>query len=234
MKRLARFVLRGGRRRVGPAGPLGVRPKLLIFDFDGTIADTFDDGFEILNLLSAEFGYRPLQRDELPRARDMRTRELMKFLGIPATKMSRISKRGREELRKRIASVRPLEGVPEILRAVHAGGYELGIVTSNSCENVEIFLRLHGLEIFSFIRSSSKLMGKGREVRAILKERGLGPRDVLLIGDETRDIEAAHEVGAHVAAVTWGYNSRMALEALAPGHLIERPSDLAGLLAALG
>ena len=230
MKKLAKFVLRGGRRNVGSDGPLAARPKLVVFDFDGTIADTFENGLEILNLLAGEFGYRPLERADLPRARDMRTLELMKFLGIPTTKMSRIAKRGTEELGKRIDGVQPLKGVPDALRQINSAGFLLGIITSNSCENVAAFLRNHDLEIFEFVRSSSKLLGKGREVRAVLKERTLLPKDILLIGDETRDIEAAHEVGAHIAAVTWGYNSRAALESLGPDHILDEPAEIMALL----
>ena len=52
VKRLARFVVRGGRRHAGPAGPLEKRPKCVLFDFDGTLGDTFDAGVEILNVLA--------------------------------------------------------------------------------------------------------------------------------------------------------------------------------------
>ncbi len=225
--------MRGGRRRVGAAGPLEIRPKLLVFDFDGTIADTFENGLEILNMLAGEFGFRSLEKQDVPKARDMRTRELMRFLGISTRQMSRIAKRGTEEIGKRIDGVQPLPGVVEILRQAQADGFFLGIVTSNSEENVRRFLANHGLEMFQFVRSSSKLMGKGREVRAVMKSHGLSAREILLIGDETRDIEAAQEVGAHVAAVTWGYNSRRALAALTPDHLFEAPVELMSLLAAL-
>jgi len=230
MRRLARFVLRGGHRKVGAAGPLATRPKLIIFDFDGTIADTFENGLEILNLLAGEFGYRPLLRSDLAKARDMRTRELMKFLNIPTTKMGKISKRGTEELSKRIDLVQPLDGVPAALRTIRDAGFSMGIVTSNSCANVAAFLKNHDLEFFDFVRSASKLMGKGREIRAVLKDRNLPPGDILLVGDETRDIEAAQETGAHIAAVTWGYNSRRALEGLQPDHILNNPGELLDLL----
>jgi phosphoglycolate phosphatase-like HAD superfamily hydrolase len=233
VKRLARFVLRGGRRRPGPAGALQSRPKLLLFDFDGTIADTFENGLEILNLLAAECGFRPLDRSELPQARDMRTRELMKFLHIPTRKMGLISRRGKEELSKRIDAIQPLPGMCDIVRLLKNDGYLLGILTSNSCENVRAFLRNHDLDVFDFVRSSSKLLGKGREVRAILKERGFHASEILLIGDETRDVEAAREAGAHIAAVTWGYNSRRSLEILAPDYLFDAPDDLMALLSGL-
>lgn len=226
MKRFARFVLRGGRRRAGAAGLLTARPRLLLFDFDGTIADTFQCGLEILNGMAAEFGYRRLEGADVPHARDMRTRELMVFLGIPATRLPKISKRGKEELNKKMDQIRPFEGMVDVVRALHAEGFQLGILTSNSKDNVAAFLKKFDLELFDFVHTSSKLAGKARVIRRILKAHKLKPGQVLLVGDEVRDIEAAQETGIHMAAVTWGYNSRKSLCALGPDHLIESPQEL--------
>lgn len=225
--------MRGGRRRAGAAGRLCARPKFLLFDFDGTIADTFQSGVEILNLMAPEFGYRPLERADVARARDMRTRELMKFLGIPATRMARISKRGKEELSRRMDAIQPLAGMVTLIRQLHDGGFRLGILTSNSEENVATFLKKYDMEVFEFVSTSSKLMGKGREIRRILKKTGLKPGEVLLVGDEIRDIEAARDTGVHVAAVSWGYNSLEAISACHPDHLIETPAELRQLVCGL-
>ena len=223
MKRLVRLVLR---RPSKPAEPPG-RPRLLLFDFDGTIADTFDDGFQILNQLAGEFGFRPLAKEDLEKARDMRTRELMKFLGIPMTKMSRIARRGSEELHARMPHVKPLPGVPELLRELHAAGFDLGIVTSNTESNVRMFLQKFDLDFFSFIRSSSKLLGKAHEIRGVLKIQKVRAADVLFIGDETRDIEASQKAGIRIAAVTWGYNSRRSIEAMKPDFIFDTAEALA-------
>lgn len=230
VKRLARFVLRGGRRRVGAAGALESAPCYVLFDFDGTLGDTFHQGFEILNLLAGEFGFRPLPHEELESARDLSTSGLMKHLGISRMKLHKISKRGTEEIAKRIHSVNTFEGVPEMIRHLHRAGFRLGILTSNSESNVRVFLKNQNLELFDFIESSSKLLGKGSVLRKLMKERHLKPKEVLLIGDELRDIEAAQEVGVHVAAVTWGYNSRAALEAAAPDYLFETPDQVVQFL----
>jgi len=225
--------MRGGRRRAGAAGRLMSRPKLLLFDFDGTVADTFQCGLEILNLMAPEFGYRRLEGADVHRARDMRTRELMKFLGIPATRMPKISKRGKEELNKRMDQIQPFPRMVEIVRNLHAEGFQLGILTSNSEENVAEFLKKFGLELFDFVCTSSKLTGKARVIRRILKGHKLKPKQVLLVGDEVRDIEAAQETGIHMAAVTWGYNSRKSLCALNPDHLVESPEELRELACAI-
>lgn len=233
VKRLAKFVLRGGRRRVGAAGPIRNRPNLIIFDFDGTLADTLQVGLEILNRLSSEFGFDPLPPSELSDARDLSTRQLMKRLGISRIKLPRISKRGTEEMGKQIDAIQVFEGIPKLIRDLHIQGYRLGVLTSNSEENVARFLAKQQLEVFDFIKSSSKLLGKGSVLRRIMRETKFKPREILFIGDELRDVEAAQETGVHIAAVTWGYNSRSALEAASPDHILESPEQVTSLLAPL-
>jgi phosphoglycolate phosphatase len=227
VRRLARYVLR---RRIAPEEPPG-RPKLLIFDFDGTIADTLDAGVTILNKLAVEFGFRPLHPKDLERVRDMRTRQLMKFLGIPTRKMSRIARRGSEELYACIHSIQPLPGMPEALRELQTLGFALGIITSNTEVNVQIFLRGHGLDLFDFVRCSSKLLGKARMIRSVIRRQHVRAADILFVGDETRDIEAAKKAGIRIAAVTWGYNSRRSLEAMKPDFVFESPKELVAMLA---
>jgi phosphoglycolate phosphatase len=219
--------LRRRKRRAEPPG----RPKLVLFDFDGTIADTFDAGVMILNKLAAEFGFRPLHAKDLEKARDMRTHQLVRFLGIPARKMSRIARRGSEELYSCIHSIQPLPGMLDALRALHGLGYSLAIVTSNTELNVRIFLRSHGLELFDFIRCSSKLLGKARMIRSVIRKQHVRAADILFVGDETRDIEACQKVGIRIAAVTWGYNSRRSLVAMKPDFIFEDPKELVALLA---
>ena len=230
VKRFARFVLRGGKRRVGAAGLLKKKPQLVVFDFDGTLADTFHDSFQILNILAEEFGFQKLPSEGLLSARDLSTRGLMKQLGIPRMKLHRISKRGTEEMSKRMPHIQPFHDLLLVVRQLHAAGFRLGILTSNSEPNVTAFLQQYDLQIFEFIKSSSKLLGKGSVIRKMLKEFQLDPSDVLFVGDEMRDIEAAQETGIHMAAVTWGYNSRSAIQALEPDYLIESPSQIISLL----
>lgn len=230
VRRLARFVLRGGRRHVGPAGHLQAPPRYVLFDFDGTLADTFSAGIEILNILAGEFGFRRLPPEEVSLARDLSTRGLMKHLGIPRMKLPQISKRGTEEIGKRIDSIAPLPGMPELVRRLHSMGFRLGILTSNSEANVRAFLKNHDLELFDFIKSSSKLLGKGSVLRRLMKEFQLKPRGIFFVGDELRDIEAAQETGVHMAAITWGYNSSEALSEASPDYLFTNPQDILDLL----
>jgi phosphoglycolate phosphatase len=63
----------------------------------------------------------------------------------------------------------------------------------------------------------------------MVSNHGLDRNHVLYIGDETRDIEAAHKAGVRVAAVTWGYNNAEMLKRFSPDYLVSRPHELLSL-----
>lgn len=204
--------------------------RVFLFDFDGTIADTMACAFEILNELSRDFGFRSLEETDLDRARDMTTRELMRHLRVPKTKLPALARRGAAALRSRIESIEPIPGVPEALRYLHEAGVILALVTSNSSDNVSCFLRRHQLEVFDYVRTSSRLMGKAHDIRQIMRSGRFDPKEMLFVGDETRDIEASRKAKIDAAAVLWGYNSRKALVAQGPRHVFERPDELLQLV----
>jgi len=208
-------------------------PKLLVFDFDGTIADTFQASLCILNEMATEFGYRPLQGSEVEIAREMDIRQFMKYLGISVIHLPRISLKGFRLLHSRIESILPVRGMPELLHELQDRRITMGILTSNSEENVHSFLRRHHLEVFSFTHSSSHLFGKAREIKAILRRNQLSTQEVIFIGDETRDVEAAHRMKVPIIAAGWGFNSCKVLEAKRPQATIKSPSRLLEFLSQL-
>jgi phosphoglycolate phosphatase len=200
--------------------------KVLLFDFDGTIADTRTMALRILNELSEEFRFRSLPEEELPEARNMTTQKLIRHLGIRRWRVPKIARRGLVKFHERIHQVEPISQVPAILQQLHERGFRMGILTSNSQANVTAFLKHHQITCFEFLRSSSKLFGKSREIRRIMKEYQLQPEDLIYIGDETRDIEATHATAVRIAAVTWGYNSAEVLRSMNPEFLFDHPEQL--------
>lgn len=201
-------------------------PRVYIFDFDGTLADTFAVGVAIFNQLAEEFGFRPVREEELAQTRKMTAREVIIAHGISKTALPRIAARGLAMLHKRMNEVAPFAGIPEVLRELHKRGHRLGILTSNSAENVNLFLERNQLNFFDFIQTSSRLFGKARELRALLKKHHLPREHTLYIGDECRDIEAAHKAKIRVIGVSWGFNSPDSLAALNPLALIDTPKRL--------
>lgn len=200
--------------------------KVLLFDFDGTVADTRTMALHILNELSHEFRFRSVPAEELPEARNMTTQKLIRHLGIRRWRVPKIARRGLVKFQERIHQAEPISEMPAILHQLQERGFRLGILTSNSQSNVIAFLKHHQITCFEFIHSSSKLFGKAREIRRIMKEHQLKPEDMIYIGDETRDVEATHSTAVRMAAVTWGYNSADILRSMNPEFLFDHPNEL--------
>lgn len=200
----------------------------IIFDFDGTIADSFD---YVADFLAGEAGIEQLsdvQRDEL---RHKSMMAMVKHLDFPKRKLPRLYFKGRRAMSAKINNLEPFEGIPETIRKLHAEGHELFIVTSNSLHNVHAFLHHHNLHIYFLkVVASVSVFGKAGALRSLLKEQKLDIEDSLYIGDELRDIQAAESIKLKVIAATWGFSSAVDLSAAKPFALIDKPEDLIKIL----
>ena len=200
--------------------------KILIFDFDGTIADTFQSMVEISNHLAGEFNFKKIQAHEVDDYKDKTSQEMLKLLKVPTLKVPRIAHRAKRELNKRMSMIKPVPGLTEILREIKSLNYKMGILSSNSLENVNKFLQQHDLNLFDFVLTSSRFWSKNYGLKKLIAQNGYHPQDILYIGDETRDIEAARKSGISVAAVTWGYNSSKVLKNFQPDYILHSPQEL--------
>ncbi|MGK7930202.1 MAG: HAD hydrolase-like protein [Microcystaceae cyanobacterium] len=208
--------------------------KVIIFDFDGTIADTYDTFVEIVNELSGEFGYAPVEKRDLDRLKHMSSREIVKEANIPLIKIPFILKRVKSELSKRTDKLTPIQGMQDCLLNLKDQGYSLGILTSNIKENVVAFLdNNHLTDTFDFIYSGTTLFGKHKVINRMLKEHHLSAKDVMYIGDETRDIQSAQKSQVVMTAVSWGFNSAQVLAKYNPDFIINQPHELLAILDSL-
>lgn len=200
--------------------------RCVIFDFDGTLANTLPETLLILNELADTYGFRKLSKVDLLKVKTMSLAQFIRFLGIPAWSVPTLLTRGKRMLTERLDTIDPFPDIPEVLVELKALTQHIGILTSNSTENVERFLRSHDMEHFEFVSSAKKLLGKAKYLKAIMKTFSLKHDEVLYVGDEIRDIEAAHAVEIPVAGVTWGFNTAEALEGAMPDFLIHTPRDI--------
>jgi phosphoglycolate phosphatase len=199
--------------------------RAAIFDFDGTIADTFDQVVAILNALSSEFGYRSAEPGEVEELRTMSARDVAKRLGVRWHKIPAIVTRARNELSHGMATIRPFEGMPAALAELRSRGLLVGLLTSNNRRNVELFLEHHPLEL-DFVSTGSGLWSKHRRLAKLLRQYKL-PRDqTAYIGDEVRDIEAARTLKMRAVAVGWGYTRPELLAEQKPDALVAKVADL--------
>lgn len=204
-----------------------MNPRLMLFDFDGTLADSFDETVAAANRLASEFGYDPFDERAFARLKERGARQLLRDSGIPLRRIPSWIRRMRGEVRRSIVRILPPPGVDDALRALTKTNVTLGIVTSNSRESVDLFLRIRGWQDrFEHIACGSTLFGKSRLILRLLKNSGAAPTETCYVGDEVRDIEAARRAGVISVAVTWGFNTRKLLADVRPDHLIDTPGEL--------
>lgn len=197
--------------------------KLYIFDFDGTLADSGKWMVGAMRDMADRHGFRKPNDDEVEYLRGLPNRDILKWLEVPAWRLPLIAR----DIRK-LASTAEIDvfpGAPEVLRGLAERGHQLAIVSSNSRENVERVLG-RASSHFSWFECGSSLFGKARRIKRVLKDSGTSSSEALLVGDETRDVEAAASVGVAAAAVSWGYATSDALAAARPAHLINGLHEL--------
>jgi phosphoglycolate phosphatase-like HAD superfamily hydrolase len=206
----------------------------IIFDFDGTIADSFDTILAVTNRLAVEFGYAPANPAEIKSLQNLSSREILKQSRIPLYKLPSLLRRLKREMRQEIHKIQPFPGILDALIGLRDQGYTLGILTSNTEENVAFFLKAYqATDLFLFVHSGVTLFGKSRRINQLLRTYELPQQSVIYIGDETRDVEAARRSKIKILSVGWGFNSVQALTEAQPDGLIRSPKELVEAIAQL-
>lgn len=206
--------------------------KVVIFDFDGTIADTFGVVIELLDKISFELGLKRLNKGQAKELRDKTAREIMEFFEVSIFQVPFVMKKLRSMFKEHLDEVNIIEGIAKVLHELKTRNYRLGVVSSNNRENVENLLKREGLEkLFGFIVTGSSIWGKDKILRKVLKEHNLKSQDVVYVGDETRDIEAAKKANIDIISASWGFDSNTLLKKHNPSILLDKPQEILSVLA---
>jgi len=179
--------------------------RAIVFDWDGTLADTLHLMYAATEEVVAGFGLR-LTWGEYCRLWTPDWRELYRSMGLPAEIIEEAGRRwwaayrGRDE-----AGLLP--GAAEALEKLHAAGYPLAVVTAGHRDNVGAQLRRHGLERLLPVRVHGDDMPEAKPhpaplLRAI-RELGLGSdaTGTAYVGDALDDMRMARAAGAHAVGI---------------------------------
>lgn len=205
--------------------------KFVIFDFDGTIADTLSFSFqkflEMVKLLQID---NLSDKQIINEIRSKSYQELLQgsfkkaWLKLPF--VVNMIKNMQVELEKKMDKIKLFPGIKKFLFDLKKEGYKLAIISSNRKENIDKFIKFNKLNIFDFVHGKADLFGKAGYLKKFLKDFNLKKSEVIYIGDEIRDVEACHKVGIKIIGVSWGLHTVEALKKNGVDYIAKKPLEI--------
>jgi phosphoglycolate phosphatase len=206
--------------------------RLALFDFDGTLADSFPFFLSVFNTIADRHAFRRIDVERAHELRHLGVRQIMDHVGMPAWKLPLASRTFMAMMQDSAHAISLFDGIADALRHLHDRGVLLTVVSSNAEDNVRAVLGPELAALVTRFDCGMSVFGKAGRIRAVLKACGVAPRDALYIGDQATDAEAAHKAGVAFGAVHWGYATIDALRAQHCATEFVTPADLRRIAAA--
>lgn len=205
------------------------RYQLAIFDFDGTLADSFAWFLGVINEVADTYRFRKIEEEDLQKLRDCDARRMLAHVGVPMWKMPTLQRHLRKRMTNDIGKIALFPGVGGLLKGLRENGIALAIVTSNSLLNVRQVLGPQNTGLIQYFECGVPVLGKRAKLRRVLHSSGVQASEALFIGDEIRDLQAAHAEGIDFGAVSWGVNSIDSLNRNLPEEIFSSVDEIAAL-----
>lgn len=198
--------------------------KVLIFDFDGTIAESSDMIISIIAQYVPGFTREAYVKAMKQYYEDHFVKNLFRVL-FYQLKLIRKTKEIRKKINEKILEVKPFEDMKIELKDLNALGYEMFIISSNFRDNILEFLEKYNINYFKEVHADGSVLHKAKTISQI-KNQYSSDSDVYYIGDELRDIDAARKAGVKEVGITWGLNSRDDFEEFGTKIIFDKASEL--------
>lgn len=200
---------------------------LILFDFDGVLADTLEDMLNFAQAVCAEMGF-----DRIPTPADLDVLETMSFveygkqLGIPPQLAGEFASRCLKRFIEKPHPPKIFAGMAQVLEQLSAG-HTLAIVTGNTTRAVENFLTENNIR--QFVSAVFAVDQPGSKVEKIQKAKSQLATEVdavYYVGDAVSDIHAARQAAVKSVAVSWGHQSLGKLIKVQPDHIVHTPQEI--------
>jgi phosphoglycolate phosphatase len=200
--------------------------KLAMFDFDGTLADSFPFFVSVFNQLAQEYRFKTVDGDEKEYLRSLPARQIMRHVGMPSWKLPLVAQRFISLMNQQKQDVLPFAGMDEVLRYLHSRKITLAVVSSNSYENVCRVMGPETSKLFRYFECGASIFGKASRITKVLKQSGTPCEQALYIGDQGEDALAARKAKVAFGAVSWGYATIASLQAYQPQYVFSSVADI--------
>lgn len=202
-----------------------MRYRLAIFDFDGTLADSFPWVLQAMDDVADRFKFRRVREGELEELRHLDAREVMKRLGVPRWKLPMIARYVRTRMAADVDQISLFPGAGEMIEQLADAGLRLAVVSANGEATIRTVLGAHERRV-SAIAGGVSLFGKRGKLMRMSRLAAVEPDKAIVIGDEIRDLNAAKAARMAFGAVSWGLTQAHALAAGGADVLFDEMADI--------
>jgi len=203
--------------------------KWVIFDFDGTISETTTALVELWNeCIAKKYKLKIIDDEGMIALRELSAVEKIAYLKIPFYKLPFVIGAARKGFSKYIDNFAIYSGLRTVCEKFTAKGCKLAIISSNKEANIRKYLSKNNFEVFTeiFCDKGRSLFVKHKTIRKFLTEHGISNKNVVYVGDESRDVAACKKADVEIVSVSWGWDSRDVLELVNPHRLADNPDEL--------
>lgn len=206
---------------------------LILFDYDGVLADTIDDLLQFGQQACNQLGVKHIATKD-----DLNNLEVMSFASygqaceVPEYLINEFVRICLNSFAQKDSPPAIFTGLIDVIRQLSVN-HKLAIVTTNSSQNVNAFLIKHGLDglidaIYGVDSPGSKTQKISMAQDRLLKNRR--QESVFMVGDALSDVLAAKAAEVTSVAVTWGHQSLEILLRGNPDYVIRSPHDLIAII----
>ena len=213
-----------------------VRARAVLFDMDGTLADTQRFVLDVQRQVMAGVLGRPVSGAEVRRGFGLSEPGAMRLICGARGDEAYEAYAARLEREHAVLCPAPVPGIAALLEELSVRGLPLGVISGRSRRTLEISLRFFGFDrYFSYIGGGDpEREVKDERAREAFRRFGLGPEEVAYVGDTVADVRFSHGVGMRVAAVSYAsFDGREALRQAEPDFLCDSVARLRDVLLAL-
>jgi len=207
------------------------RFDLIVFDWDGTLMDSTPTIAKCIQLASRDLGLPVPDDTAASHVIGLGLKDALSY-AVPTLDPSdypRLAERYRFHFLTRDAELVLFPGVREMLEALHAEHYFLGVATGKTRVGLERALATTGLgKLFDATRCADETFSKPHPamLHELTRELGQDIERTVMVGDTTHDLQMAINAGAQGLGVTYGAHPEESLRAMSPVHCANSIADL--------
>lgn len=206
-----------------------MRYKNITFDFDGTIADTYHIGLQVLKeMYTLGYAKKKVSKKDLNEFRKMTNKEILRYLDIPRWRVPWLVNTYQKRMNQKISNADFFPGMLELVTKLK-DNFNLFILSSNSLENIVTFFEAKGLntkDYFKNIYAGKSIFSKTRKINKLIEKEKLKKKETIYVGDEVKDIESSRKADIDIISVTWGLSHKDFLISFNPTYLINSIDEL--------